>query len=51
MKTHKKKQNETLKAWNGTEIGSFWKNQFDYGFQIILGTGFGFSSNFNLFKS
>ncbi len=34
-----KKQNETLKAWSGTETGSFWKNQFDYGFQLFLELG------------
>ncbi len=34
-----KKQNETLKAWNGTETGSFWRNQFDYGFQLFLELG------------
>jgi hypothetical protein len=40
MNTHtKKKQSETLKAWNGTETGSFWKNQFDYGFQLFLEQG------------
>jgi hypothetical protein len=26
------KQNETLKARNGTETVSFWENQFDYAF-------------------
>jgi hypothetical protein len=38
MKT-RKKQNETLKARNGTETVSFWKNQFDYVVQLFLELG------------
>jgi hypothetical protein len=31
-----KKQNETLKALNGSEIDFFFKNQFDFNFQLVL---------------
>jgi hypothetical protein len=39
MKTLRKKKKKTLKAWSGTETQSFWKNQFDYGFQLFLELG------------
>ncbi len=35
MKTLKK-QNETLKAWNGTEINFIWKSQFGFSSQSVL---------------
>ncbi len=36
MKTLKK-QNETLKAWNGTEINFIWKSQFGLSWNWNLG--------------
>jgi hypothetical protein len=32
----KKKLKKTLKALNGCGIEFFWKNQFDFNFQLVL---------------
>jgi hypothetical protein len=47
MKTLKK-QNETLKALNGSGIEFFRKNQFDFNFQLILELNPKFGFNFFL---
>jgi hypothetical protein len=49
--THKKYKMKPSRLEMELKLDPFEKNQFDYGFPFILGTGFGFSSNFNLFKS